>query len=207
LPFSVSETALQTAFGDGNTRVDVIHFDNITGTDNNTISMKRHLYKMIVAGTPVMIYPRKAVTSVTFNGVQIEAESIDEITGSCDDYKMKATYSYLAGGLLTNDYYMNTSGNFKRFSGTSAAVKATRAWLRPKNANNAKQLITFTEDVINDNDQTTGIISIEDVINSNTDSQIEGYVYNLQGQLVSTGSLNGLPNGVYVVNGKKIVIK
>lgn len=206
LPFSVSETALQTAFGDGNTRVDVIHFDNITGTDNNTISMKRHWYKMIVAGTPVMIYPRKAVTSVTFNGVQIEANTIDNITGECDDYTMMGTFSYLAGGLLTNDYYMNTSGNFRRFTGTTAAMKATRAWLRPKDTNNAKSLMVSFEDIFS-GDDTTGIISIEDGLNENNNSAADDVIYNLQGQKVGKGNTSNLPQGVYIKNGKKIVVE
>ena len=207
LPFSVSETALQQALGTSEKNVDVIHFDNITGDNNNVISMKRHWYKMIVAGTPIMIYPRTPLTSVTFNGVQIEDTEIDNITGSCDDYTMMATYSYLADGLQTNDYYMNTSGNFRRFTGTTtAAVKATRAWLRPKNASNAKALTTLIEDVDDGNNQTTGISVIEDEVNGNK-NYIDGYVYNLQGQLVSKGSMKNLPQGIYVVNGKKVVIK
>lgn len=212
LPFSVSETALQEAFGTNDKRVDIIHFDDITGIDNNTISLKRHWYKMIVAGTPVLIYPRKAVNSVVFDGVQIEATNIDEITGDCDDYTMKATYSYLASGLATNDYYMNTSGNFRRFSGTSAAVKATRAWLRPKDPSSAKELIISTTDAFvidesSNDDYTTRIIGIENALNGTEASNANGNVYNLQGQLVSSGSLSGLPRGVYIVNGKKVVVE
>ena len=49
--------------------------------------------------------------------------------------------------------------------------------------------------------QTTGISQIEDIKKA-----LQGKVYDLQGQCVGT-SLKGLSRGVYVVNGKKIIIK
>lgn len=49
--------------------------------------------------------------------------------------------------------------------------------------------------------QTTGISQIEDLKKA-----LQGKVYDLQGQCVGT-SLKGLSRGVYVVNGKKIIIK
>ena len=49
--------------------------------------------------------------------------------------------------------------------------------------------------------QTTGISQIEDIKKA-----LQGKVYDLQGQCVGT-SLKGLSKGVYIVNGKKIIIK
>lgn len=40
-----------------------------------------------------------------------------------------------------------------------------------------------------------------------TDGQAEGPVYNIQGVKVSDGSLDGLPQGLYIVNGKKVYVK
>lgn len=40
-----------------------------------------------------------------------------------------------------------------------------------------------------------------------TEGQTAGAVYNLQGVKVSNGSLQGLPAGVYVVNGEKVLVK
>lgn len=48
---------------------------------------------------------------------------------------------------------------------------------------------------------TTGIDGVQ------ADSQAAGAVYNLQGVKVSNGSLQNLPKGVYVVNGKKVLVK
>lgn len=50
-------------------------------------------------------------------------------------------------------------------------------------------------------DSTTGINMIEEVKKS-----LQGKVFNLNGQLVGN-SLEGLSKGIYIVNGKKVIIK
>ena len=49
--------------------------------------------------------------------------------------------------------------------------------------------------------QTTGISQVEDIKKA-----LRGKVYNLQGQYVGS-SLQGLSKGVYIINGKKVIIK
>ena len=49
--------------------------------------------------------------------------------------------------------------------------------------------------------QTTGISQIEDIKKA-----LQGKVYNLLGQCVGS-SLQGLSKGVYIINGKKVIIK
>lgn len=49
--------------------------------------------------------------------------------------------------------------------------------------------------------QTTGISQIEGIKQA-----LQGKVYNLQGQYVGS-SLQGLSKGVYIINGKKVIIK
>lgn len=49
--------------------------------------------------------------------------------------------------------------------------------------------------------QTTGISQVEDIKKA-----LRGKVYNLQGQYVDS-SLQGLSKGVYIINGKKVIIK
>ena len=49
--------------------------------------------------------------------------------------------------------------------------------------------------------QTTGISQIEGIKQA-----LQGKVYNLQGQCVGS-SLQGLSKGVYIINGKKVIIK
>ena len=49
--------------------------------------------------------------------------------------------------------------------------------------------------------QTTAISQVEDIKKA-----LRGKVYNLQGQYVGS-SLQGLSKGVYIINGKKVIIK
>ena len=51
-------------------------------------------------------------------------------------------------------------------------------------------------------DKATGISNVK----VQDKKQANGYVYTLDGRLVSK-SLNGLAKGLYIVNGKKVVVK
>ena len=88
----------------------------------------------------------------------------------------------------------------------SYGLKAFRCWFELTNTSaEGKRVSLFIDGVA---DSTTGI----DDIHGNTDCTsykrgIDG-VFNMNGQMVRRGcSLEGLPKGLYVVNGKKIVIR
>ena len=55
-----------------------------------------------------------------------------------------------------------------------------------------------------DEEVTTGI---DDIMADLTDPETTGKVYNLGGQLVSRNGLQSLPKGIYIMNGKKYVVK
>ncbi len=208
LPFSVSQTQLAKAFGDG---VDVLHFDDITNNGGN-IHLVRHWYKMLVAGTPVLIRPTKNISEagVTFEGVRIETKEVETITGKDDSYSFMGTFQYNAKGIRKYDYYINGKGNFSQWKkNDDTAIKATRAWLRPKSAEigAAKQLTTDFSDFFNEG-TITGIISIENDENSKGMTAYDGKIYDIKGQIVSLdGDTSKLPKGIYISNGKKFVIK
>lgn len=208
LPFSVSVAQIEKVFGE---KTDIVIFDDITGATHNTIHMTRHWHKMIVAGTPVLIKPTTAVNNPTFNGVQLEASAIDEITGSCDDFTMTGTFVKSTGALKPNDWYVNGSGNFTYLKGdANVDVNGSYTWLRKKAGVAAKMLMTDMSSIFDeDNGETTGIIDVE-LPAGNENVNILNYdtnVYNVKGQIVSQGSLQNLPKGVYIVNGKKVVVK
>lgn len=208
LPFSVSVAQIEKVFGE---KTDIVIFDDITGATHNTIHMTRHWHKMIVAGTPVLIKPTTAVDNPIFNGVQLEASAIDEITGSCDDFTMTGTFVKSTGALKPNDWYVNGSGNFTYLKGdANVDVNGSYTWLRKKAGVAAKMLMTDMSSIFDeDNGETTGIIDVE-LPAGNENVNILNYdtnVYNVKGQIVSQGSLQNLPKGVYIVNGKKVVVK
>ena len=114
---------------------------------------------------------------------------------------------------LNGDYFMYQGkmiqvphGNKDNGERYSYGLKAFRCWFELTNTSaEGKRVSLFIDGVA---DSTTGI----DDIHGNTDCTsykrgIDG-MFNMNGQMVRRGcSLEGLPKGLYVVNGKKIVIR
>ena len=114
---------------------------------------------------------------------------------------------------LNGDYFMYQgkliqvpSGNMDDGKPYSYGLKAFRCWFELTNTSAEGKRVSLLIDGVEDS--TTGI----DDIHGGTDCTsykrgIDG-VFNMNGQMVRRGcSLEGLPKGLYVVNGKKIVIR
>ena len=90
-----------------------------------------------------------------------------------------------------------------------------RAWLEPTSSSAVKLTsVSFNGVTDFDDDETTGIIGImtDDGTTSASRTTSAAYndnVYNVNGQLVRTAEqgTDGLPAGIYIVNGKKVIIK
>ena len=214
LPFSVSATQMEKVFGAG---TEISHFRDIINS-GRTIAFRHHKNQMLVAGTPAIIYPTNTdMSSVTFEGVQLEANTVETMTGDCDDFSMIGTFvcqpANTTYSLNRYDYYFGANdGVIYRFNNSeipSQAIQGTRAWLRPKDpeASSARMLSVGFEEV-DDDEYTTGIIEITDDGHGER-SKAEGAVgiYNLKGQRVGEGSLENLAKGVYIMNGKKRIVK
>lgn len=119
-------------------------------------------------------------------------------------------YFYEERDDLKGDYFMNKGTMYKVPSTKQYGLKAFRCWFElTKTTDASTSSISPAKDVklfINEiEDETTGI---GDIITfpafSHAAYQYNG-VYNLQGQLVRQGtSLEGLPQGIYIVKGKKV---
>lgn len=111
---------------------------------------------------------------------------------------------------LHGDYFMNKGTMYKVPTDKQYGLKAFRCWFEltkttDKDINStsqAKDVKLFINEI---EDETTGIGDIiTDPAFSHVAYQYDG-VYNLQGQLVRQGtSLEGLPQGIYIVKGKKV---
>lgn len=111
---------------------------------------------------------------------------------------------------LHGDYFMNKGIMYKVPSTKQYGLKAFRCWFELTNTTDtginstsqAKDVKLFINEI---EDETTGIGDIiTDPAFSHAAYQYDG-VYNLQGQLVRQGtSLEGLPQGIYIVKGKKV---
>lgn len=111
---------------------------------------------------------------------------------------------------LSGDYFMNKGTMYKVPTDKQYGLKAFRCWFElTKTTDKGTYITSPAKDVklfINEiEDETTGIGDIiTDPAFSHAAYQYDG-VYNLQGQLVQQGtSLEGLPQGIYIVKGKKV---
>lgn len=112
---------------------------------------------------------------------------------------------------LSGDYFMNKGTMWKVPSTKQYGLKAFRCWFElTGNTDNgstatapAKE-VSLVIDGIEDN--TTGIDTVVgDPSSASAKAHTGAGVYNLNGQLVRPGtSLDGLPKGIYIVNGKKV---
>ena len=112
---------------------------------------------------------------------------------------------------LSGDYFMNKGTMYKVPSTKQYGLKAFRCWFElTGNTDNgstatapAKE-VSLVIDGIEDN--TTGIDTVVgDPSSASAKAHTGAGVYNLNGQLVRPGtSLDGLPKGIYIVNGKKV---
>lgn len=110
---------------------------------------------------------------------------------------------------LAGDYFMKDGTMYKVPATKQYGLKAFRCWFELSNATDktalttapAKDVSLFIDDI---KDGVTGIDDITTDPNSSNAKNLSG-VYNIYGQRLSDGSsLDNLPQGIYIVNGKKV---
>lgn len=203
LPFSVSQKQMKDVFGND---VKVLHYSDVEGTDLNLFE---HFYQMIVGGTPVLVKPSKEVPNPVFNNVTLTSQKVVDIentgfkcTGSWDNVDFPA-YSYFIDA-KTNSFYLYDPT--KVAQGTKAPhAGAFRSWvIASENASTAKQL-TMHINGIEEQGETTAIWN---AISGNDDAEVASKgIYSLSGQKMNAADTRSLPKGIYIVNGKKFIVK
>ena len=204
LPFSVSQKQMKDVFGPD---VKVLHYNDVDGTDLNLFE---HFYQMIVGGTPVLVKPSVAVTNPVFNNVTLTSQKVVDIentgfkcTGSWNNVDFPE-YSYFIDA-KTNSFYLYDPT--KVAQGTKAPhAGAFRSWIisTSTNPSEAKQL-TMHINGIEEQGETTAIWN---AISGNDDAATATKgIYNLSGQKMNATDTRSLPKGIYIVNGKKFIVK
>lgn len=187
VPFAISADVIAEKFGAG---TQICTFGSMNGNvmnfDHSTT---------IEAGKPYIVKPTKEVVDPSFTGVNIEATAAKKV--GADGYFMQGIYS--AKTDLTTDgtnLFLGDGNKFYKPAGTTTArMKGLRAFFIVPQGTNLAALRA------NIDGATTAIDELTTVVEQPTDNRI----YNLQGQFVGT-SFEGL-HGVYVQNGKKVLVK
>lgn len=187
VPFAISADVIAEKFGAGTL---VYTFGSMNGNVMNFAPSTT-----IEAGKPYIVKPTKEVVDPTFTGVNIEATAAKKV--GADGYFMQGIYS--AKTDLTTDgtnLFLGDGNKFYKPAGTTTArMKGLRAYFIVPQGTNLAALRA------NIDGATTAIDELTTVV----EQPIDNRIYNLQGLFVGT-SFEGL-HGVYVQNGKKVLVK
>ena len=167
-----------------------VHFKEVNGT----LGAYRP-YLLVADGTP----------QLGGENLQVKADC-SSIVLSAGNYYFKGAVHDVVNWWLTSDhaYILQADGQFHKVTSNnpSVTVPAYRAYISYNSHEGAKPLsIVF-------DGETTGIYGTTD---DTADGAADGAVYNLQGQRVADrlddSVRRQIPTGVYIVNGRKVIVK
>lgn len=197
LPVSLTAEQVTSVFGEGAV---VAHYTGFNGGDIQFSTANQ----CINANEPVIIKLTKAADSFYMQNVSISASTLPDNTvtysNNGESVSLKGIYQPISnlyvsrGG--TNDVYGFIEDKLLKADATSnISCKGFNAFISVENPTATKTTVTV-------DGVATAIKAIK------TDVNISGDVYDLSGRLVGrNGSLNALRKGIYIVNGKKVIVR
>lgn len=226
LPYSINRRQIEKVFGDGT----MVVLMNYIDTSNKKVMFIEHANQDIIAGYPYLIFPtdkkdnektdHSAISSITTRATFGEADSPLFSVGTDGktylDAKSMPGDALVFMGTFTNttlkagSYVVTKNGVLSRIPRDEMKIKPYRSYIYFNRVTpNAKAISLQNMSVNgfeNDEDNTTGIENLlfeSGILTHSAD------VYSIDGRLVRSKALNlnGLPKGVYIVNGKKYVKK
>ncbi len=198
MPYNgVTKEQLMSIFGD-DVKIKAVKIDNeegyiLTGVDGNTISFSDYTDNAFSNSLNYLylIKPSKDVVNPVFKNVTTTAFA-ETMTYSSNDGNLKIVGSPKKINMTADEgftaYYLSTAGSLKKASAT-ATLKGTRFYFQTKVGVEAKIFI---------DDEATSIEAIDNGEQASGKQEI----FNLAGQRV-----NKAQKGIYIVNGKKVVVK
>lgn len=224
LPYSINRRQIEDVFGDGTM---VVLMKNID-TSNKKVMFIEHANQDIIAGYPYLIFPTKKddkgktnhdpIPGITTRATFGEADSplfsvgTDGITytGPMQSDALVFKGTFIKTKLNEGSYVVTNKGVLSRIPKDETEIKPYRSYIYFNRVTAGAKAISLQNMNVNgfenDEDNTTGIENLlfeSGILTHSAD------VYSIDGQLVRSKALNfnGLPKGVYIVNGKKYVKK
>lgn len=181
MPFELTDADLTALFGEGWKAYEFKSYSNgELGFQPASRRYAGYPYIVYCENVPTIEEPGYILTYVSFT-----TEKYDERSGA----KFQGTFTPMAEGTLAGKYGVTPDGKIRK-GGANATMSGFRGYFElPADA--PAPTLSFTDE----NGETTYIRGIEA-------EQILKGAYNLQGQPVDTPT-----KGVYIINGKKVVIK
>lgn len=210
LPFSMNEVKFKQVFGDDAT---CIHFTDVD-KPNSTVKLTHHFYDMIVAGRPVFVRPSKAVDQV-ITDVTLQAAEVINTTPFSNDFVFTASYDGTT--INPNDLYLSNNNAILYYTGAATTYPGMRSFVKNIKASDYDFTKTETSQVkamfLNFDDEEVFTTGIDELISGEFGKDVivvtkSTKVYDLNGRIVAEGAdINTLPAGIYIVNGKKYIVK
>lgn len=222
LPVNMSSAQLKTAFGDSPNMVQLAKLTSLNGTvlEFTSVDLSEDKPQALKADSIYIIKPQQSpvANSVTVNRADGTAVTVDgpfynigrHSYEGLDPKDLSVTVSSTVGVMTAHGTYVNTkcpSGSYVLSHGdmyhikSDTPVKGFRCWFTFNG--NAPKIVSLAIDGIAEGALPTGLEDLVDTRLQPSD------IYNANGQLVRRGAttLDGLPKGVYIVNGKKIAVQ
>lgn len=185
LPFDIASSDITTIFGAGTSVAELSSGDANTLTFTTTLTDSK-----MKANQPYAIKVASAFSSKDISGVDIKVPASTPPTQTVGYWNFVGTYS--STSVPTDSYYFKDNDLWKAGGSGTTNMKPFRAYLTYTGVGTPAPNFVIDGDV-------TGIAHIS------ADGQMnleEGAIYNLNGQRISQPT-----KGLYIVNGKKIIMK
>lgn len=179
------------AIGDNNQN-DLTKMNTATWVSDVTKTVGNSNGSMVAYGTFARTFGQKATQNVTYE--------------KADDYGVYKfnNHDIISGRDNLIGCYFFDKGNLYYSSKRVRGLRGFSCWFKPVNSSEPTKLNLYIDGVANG---TTGIDEVAFGDEEPTGKAAKG-IYNMNGQLVSNGSdTTNLPAGMYIVNGKKCVVR
>lgn len=177
----------------------------VTATADNTLTLEGKYYTI----SGVSFYEKDRKYTATVGGT----DKGKEIYTGETQLQFVGTYVKEVNQIPVNSYMLyagseDTEGSlgYWVYRTNKSSSRAFRGWLQPVTTTAAKPVTFYINGIEAGGSETT---AIEDAL-INTDSySVSGNIYNLNGQMLrqNATSTEGLAKGVYIVGGKKVVVR
>lgn len=183
LPFDVAVTSLQATKA-----------QEFVSSNGSSLNFKEVADGVLKANIPYLVFFDNEVSDPFYYGGKVEATNPTPVEHNGFTF----VGNYEASKSMNGLYGVASEGDVQKIMlGTaSSTLPATCAYFTTKNMNANGLRICF------DGGEVTGINQV-----NGAQAQSAGAVYNLQGIKVSNHGTNNLPAGLYIMQGKKVIVK
>lgn len=202
LPFRYTHAQLEGTFGNNSLAAEFVSYRQSGAATDNKVFRFHTVPGDVSENKPVLVRPATVRGDNTYTFVNVDIVNPVVATYGADGYTFNGTYVSAvqdAPNVPANSYFVKDNkfvygGNWKNYS------KAFRAWLEPTGGGSAPSMLATIALELEENGEVTAINAAE-VFGPEAETAAKTY-YSLDGRRVENPT-----NGIYIVNGKKVVIK